>query len=206
MYPCILVPKTPSHPGCHITERSSLCYTVTWCWLSILNRAVPTTRSWRQLRNSEKPPSSHTHPLWPLQAWLGNVLWFPIPTRQSIALITPHKSPVPQCRAPWDAICMESSAVLPRTEHPSTCLHEFTVLGFLKFPPFLKAFFQPISLWTPTWSWQEASTLCRDWVVTVQPLFTLATSIPQRGQVSQLTKGIPGLSKEKMHLRTRVTT
>ena len=144
MYQGILIPNIPSHPGCHITEQSSLCYKVTRSWLSILNRAVPTTRSWR-LRNSGKPPSAHTLPLWPLQAWVGKVLWFPIPTSQSIALNTPSNYPVPQCRVPWDAICMESSAVLPRTEQPSTWLHEFTVLEFLKFPPFLKAFFQPIS-------------------------------------------------------------
>ena len=39
--------RYPSNPGCHITERISLCYKVTHCWLSILNIAVPTTRSWR---------------------------------------------------------------------------------------------------------------------------------------------------------------
>ena len=38
-------PKYPSHPGCHII--SSLCHKVTRCWLPILNRAVPTTHSWR---------------------------------------------------------------------------------------------------------------------------------------------------------------
>ena len=39
--------RYPSNPGYHITERISLCYKVTHCWLSILNTAVPTTRSWR---------------------------------------------------------------------------------------------------------------------------------------------------------------
>ena len=38
--------KFPSHTACHIIKQSSLCYTVTHCWLSILNRAVPTTISW----------------------------------------------------------------------------------------------------------------------------------------------------------------
>ena len=37
----------PCHPGCHITEQISLCYTVTHCWLCILNIAVPTACSWR---------------------------------------------------------------------------------------------------------------------------------------------------------------
>ena len=41
---------------------------------------------------------------------------------------------------------MESSAVLPRTKQPSIWLHELVVLEFLKFPLFLKAFFQLISL------------------------------------------------------------
>ena len=39
--------KYPSHPGCHIINRSSPFYTVTLCWLSILNRTVPTTHFWR---------------------------------------------------------------------------------------------------------------------------------------------------------------
>ena len=39
--------RYPSHPGCHITEWNSPCYTLTHCRLSILNRAVPTTHSWR---------------------------------------------------------------------------------------------------------------------------------------------------------------
>ena len=39
--------KYPSYTGCYIIKRSSLCYTVTCCWLSILNRAVPTKLSWR---------------------------------------------------------------------------------------------------------------------------------------------------------------
>ena len=30
-------PKTPSHPGCHMTRSSSPCFTVGPCWLSILN-------------------------------------------------------------------------------------------------------------------------------------------------------------------------
>ena len=39
--------RYPSHLGCHITEWNSPCYTLTRCWLSILNRAMPTTLSWR---------------------------------------------------------------------------------------------------------------------------------------------------------------
>ena len=46
---------------------------------------------------------------------------------------------------------MESRAVLPRTKQPSVWFHEFVVLEFLKFPLFLKAFLEPISLLcTPT--------------------------------------------------------
>ena len=45
------------------------------------------------------------------------------------------------------------------------------VLEFLKFPLFLKAFIEPISLlWTPTGSWHETSTLCWGWAVTEHPL------------------------------------
>ena len=40
-------PKYPSHTGCYINKRSSLCYTVTRCWLSILDTALPTKVSWR---------------------------------------------------------------------------------------------------------------------------------------------------------------
>ena len=46
---------------------------------------------------------------------------------------------------------MEFSVALPRTKQPSIWLHEFVVLEFLKFPLFLKAFLEPISLLcTPT--------------------------------------------------------
>ena len=84
---------------------------------------------------------------------MGNLFWFHIPTGQSVALITLSKSPVPQCRAPSDAICVESSVVLPRTKQPSIWLHEFVVLEFLTFLLFLKAFFETISLLcTPTGS------------------------------------------------------
>ena len=149
---CIQVSWSQGHtsqPGCHKTDGSSLCYKITHCWLSMLNRAEPATVLEDLLRNSEKPPSTRTHLLWTLQAWVGNLLWFPIPTDQSVALITPSKSPVTQCRPPWDAICIESSAVLLRTKQPSLWLNDFVVLEFLKFPLFLKAFFEPFSLlWT----------------------------------------------------------
>ena len=62
---------------------------------------------------------------------------------------------------------------------------------FLKFPPFLKVFFEPISqLWTPTGNWHEASTLCQGWAVTVHPLFTLASSLPTEGSGSLAHKGV----------------
>ena len=139
-----------------------------------------------------KPPSAHSHPLWPLQAWLGSVLWFPIPTGQSVALITASKSPVPQWRSPWDAICMESSAVLPRTKQASIWLNEFLVLEFLKFPLSLRAFFEPISLlWTPAGSWHEASTQCWGSAVTVKPLFILASNLPTDGSGTPTHKGGP---------------
>ena len=41
---------------------------------------------------------------------------------------------------------MESSAVLPRIKQPSIWINEFVVLEFLKFPLFLKVFFEFITL------------------------------------------------------------
>ena len=35
-----ILPQIPSHPGCHITLKSFLCYTVDPCWLFILNIAL----------------------------------------------------------------------------------------------------------------------------------------------------------------------
>ena len=85
---------------------------------------------------------------------------------------------------------MESSAVLPRIKRPSIWLHEFTVLEFLKFPPFLKVFFEPIGqLWTPLDSWHEFSTLCWGWTITVYTLFTLASSLPTEGSGILTHKG-----------------
>ena len=182
--------RYPSHPGCHITEWNSPCYTLTHCRLSILNRAVPTARSWRFKLGTLGILLWSALTLFGHSRQVGNIFWFPIPNTQSIALITPSKSPVAQCRAPWDTICMESSAVLPRTKQPSIWLHEFTALGFLKFPPFLKAFFESISqLWTPLGSWHESSTLCWGWVVTVHPLFILASILPTEGWGSLTHKG-----------------